>query len=99
MLTIRLIRMEFKSRCAVASTAEGNHERYGGTIEECGPVSAPPPAPKFCKQVHHVIRVAWQRKFAAHGMVGPIYKNVLTGKTTGPRGWVARSPRSMRTLT
>jgi hypothetical protein len=49
-------------------------------------MSAPPPAPKFCKRVHHVVPVAWQRRFAAPGLPGPFYKNVLNGRTTGPEG-------------
>lgn len=49
-------------------------------------MSAPPPRPQFRKRVHHVVPVAWQRKFAAPGLAGPFYKNVSTGKTTGPEG-------------
>jgi hypothetical protein len=49
-------------------------------------VTAPPPASKFCKRVHHVVPVSWQEKFAAPGTVGAFYKNVLNGKTRGPEG-------------
>jgi Protein of unknown function (DUF4238) len=30
--------------------------------------------------------VAWQRKFAAPGTAGPFYKNLSSGRTTGPEG-------------
>lgn len=42
--------------------------------------------PKFCKRIHHVVPASWQEKFAAPGLVGPLYKNILTGKTHGPEG-------------
>lgn len=49
-------------------------------------MTSPPPAPKFCKRVHHVVPASWQRRFAFPGDVGPFYKNVLSGSVSGPEG-------------
>ena len=43
-------------------------------------------APKFEKRTHHVVPVAWQRKFASPGDPGPYYLNVITGRALNAQG-------------
>jgi len=43
-------------------------------------------APKFEKRMHHVVPVAWQRKFASMGDEGPYYRNVITGVNLNAQG-------------
>jgi hypothetical protein len=43
-------------------------------------------APKFEKRMHHVVPVAWQKRFALPGDRGPYYLNVRTGKKLNAQG-------------
>jgi hypothetical protein len=43
------------------------------------------PAPRFEKRVHHVVPASWQRRFAGPAGIA-FYKNVKTGRNSGPEG-------------
>lgn len=45
-----------------------------------------PNAPKFEKRIHHVVPVAWQKKFTLEKDPGPYYRNIVSNKNFPAQG-------------